>query len=253
MNPSTNLLIEATRKASRFLQRDFMELEMLQNSSRGTEAFSNQAFIRTKNILKEDLSVNFSNIIFSDEPNEDIAKTNNLKQNLLLVTPIEGMANFKKGLQFFATSISLTQKTSEGILPISTVINFPALGEIYYAEKGGGCWLERLGTGFGSKAIRLRTSSQSIIEESLIAVSNDLPLLNLSKNIRVFGSACYSTAALFASGKADLLYYSTIPPLLKESLSLFVKESGGSLLEINGSFAAANYNLIDKFKQFLTK
>ena len=52
MEGDTGLIIEATRKASRYLQRDYFELESLQASSKGTGPFCQKSCSKALETMK---------------------------------------------------------------------------------------------------------------------------------------------------------------------------------------------------------
>lgn len=249
MQPSTNLLINEIRKAGRFLQRDFVELEMLQSSARNTKGFCERSYARTKDALSRELSNRFKNIFFADEQILEYGELD----NILLVEPIEGVENLSKGLPFFAIMVTLVKRIAGKHAAHTTVVYFPAFAEIYYAEKGAGSWAERLSLQGSTKAERLRVSSCSNLEGAFICGDERQELANISSNIRHFGSNCYSVAALFASGKIDLIYYAAISSFIKPGLELIIKEAGGTIIASSDGLVAANYNLAEKLKQFLAK
>ena len=82
-----------------------------------------------------------------------------------------------------------------------------------------------------SKAVRLRVSGCSSSKNSIIATDNfnDVSLL---QNARFFGSACYEMM-LFAAGKLDKVYLSSLNYTLKPCFELVVRESGG-ISALNG-------------------
>ena len=117
MHPTTNSLLIASRKASKLVLRDFFELEMLQNSSKGTVEFCNKSFQRTKTLLKDELSRNWKNIIFSDEKFTIQAD----HDPLVLVHPLEGIGNLSKSLPYFSIVITLLKKYNDVLTPFNSL------------------------------------------------------------------------------------------------------------------------------------
>jgi myo-inositol-1(or 4)-monophosphatase len=250
MQPVTNSLINVTRKAVKYLQRDFFELEMLQSSKqeRNIEQFCIKAFSRTKTLLQEELQKHSKFQYFSGEKFElaDIPET------VLFISPIDSIANFAKSLPFFGISITYLRKINQILIPTNVVINFPALGEIYYAEKGAGVWLEKT-THNLDKAVRLRVSGCPSLDNATIATDDLGNYLDTIKNARHFGSHCYE-AVLLAAGKLDAICFSSLDGILNPGFELLVRESGGIIIQNDkASFISSNYNLADKFKQIFCK
>lgn len=248
MHPTTNSLAIASRKASKLLLRDFHELEMLQNSSKGTQGFCDKSFQRTKMLLKEELEKNWKNIIFSDEkfdiqPDQD---------PVVLVHSLEASDNLSKSLPFFSIVITLLKKFNDVLTPFNSLIIFPALHELYYAEKGGGAWLEKSSADTFSKNVRLRVSGCQAVENSFIASDTLNPLDPSIKNIRVSGSYTYDIG-LFTSGKIDAICFDTLSPILRPGFELFIKEIGGFSYQYKDGLIASNQNLGEKIKQLLIK
>lgn len=246
MQPTTNLLFKAMRKALKFLQRDFFELEMLQSSNRGTEEFCNKSYLRVKELLLEELQRYYKQICFADEKKELIP----IADNILLVQPIDGLNNFSKSLPFFCTIITLLKNNNNNLTPTHCVIYFPALDEIYYAEKGNGAWSEKSSVREINKASRLRVSNFGNLEKAIIASEDMLTCPKIFKNIRNFGSSCYHTC-LFVAGKLDGIYSPNLNFYLKTGLELLVLEAGGFLIKNEKNFLVSNPPLADKIKQFI--
>jgi myo-inositol-1(or 4)-monophosphatase len=242
MQPTTSSIINATRKSAKFLQRDFSELEMLQNSNRGTGDFCKKSYLRTKEFLKEELQKHSKIIFFADEKYQ--LPTND--QVVILVSPIEGVENLAKSLPFFATAITYMKKIQDELSPVISVINFPILNQIYYAEKGNGTWIENNPAVY-HKTTRLKASSCNNLEQALIATDNAAMGLKIANNIRISGSTLYNLI-LFSSGKIDIFHSEANNQTITTHCSLFIKESGGIVLQKSKNMLASNPNLIDKIK-----
>jgi myo-inositol-1(or 4)-monophosphatase len=240
MQPITSLIISASRKAVKFLQRDFLELGMLQRSSKGNHDFCNKSYIRAKDLLFSELQ-KYSGAIFFPE---DKFELDDVSDTILLINPLDSSSNLQKSIPFFAVSISCFKRINKVLTIVSTVINFPALDEIYYAEKGKGVWVENNNVSSG----RLRVSGSANLDNFLMA-SDDFNIAPvLLKNARFFGSNCYGIM-LLAAGKLDAVYFSSLNYTLKASFDLIVRESGGAVITNDKIFVATNYELAEKFKQ----
>lgn len=251
-NISINLLIDGVRDASKFLRRDYLELENLQSSKRSTEAFSAKSKIRSLENLQKSLG-KYYKVIISDESKSrelDESLNNDLSNDIVLIEALEGTDNFSRAIPFFATLVTVLKKKEMQYFAEKVIMNFPALGDTYYAEKGKGTWLQKE---FGnvSGIFRLRASAANKFEDAI--VSCDYHRLafaeKISSNIRVFGSYTYQIATLI-SGKSDCEIF-PYKPLLHKGFELFIHESGGGLYFKNDIVIASNYALQEKLKQVI--
>lgn len=241
----TNSLITAARKATKFLQRDFLELEMLQRSSKGNDDFCAKSYSKVKELLYSDLQKHANLLVFPD----DQFTPNAAPKSVILVNPIDSLSNFARSIPFFALSITYLSMVENTLIAICSIINFPVLNEIYYVEKGRGIWADGNKTNRG----RLRVSGVSYFDKSLVAVDNCGIDSISARNTRVFGSHCYAMQ-MFAAGKVDAVYFSSLSDILRAGFDLIVRESGGVVISNDKEkFIATNYELAEKFKSVIAR
>tara|TARA_B110000503_G_scaffold91741_1_gene138455 strand:+ start:4237 stop:4977 length:741 start_codon:yes stop_codon:yes gene_type:complete len=246
MEGDTGLIIDATRKASRFLQRDFFELESLQSSDKATEPFCQKSCSKALQTLNESLSKYYKTIIFD---NNEVANTN-FSGKALLIETLDGLGNLAKSLPFFAIMVTMIVKKGDKISAEKSVINFPALGEIYYTEKGKGVWLERHSSNLAG-ALRARVSGTSDLGRAFIAttISQIDFSRTISSNIRVFESYTYALSLLI-SGKVDVMLVES-RHISAQGIELFILEAAGCYYLQNGLIMASNFKLHEKIKALL--
>lgn len=246
MEGDTGLIIDATRKASRFLQRDFFELESLQASDKATEPFCQKSCSKALQTLHEALSKYYKTIIFD---NSEVANTK-FSGKALLIETLDGLGNLAKSIPFFGIMVTMITQKGDDIIAEKAVINFPALGEIYYTEKGKGVWLERHSSNLAG-ALRARVSGTSNLENALIATNSGQidSARTISPNIRVFESYTYALSLLI-SGKVDMMIIER-RDLSIQGIELFVLEAAGSYHTQNGLIIASNFKLHKKIKSLL--
>ncbi len=248
MQPITNLLINALRKAVKFLHRDFLELEMLQKNSVRNEEFCKRSYLRLKTLLCEELQKHTQYLFFP----EDQFDLNNNYESVFLINPIDSPNNFARSIPFFAISVTYLKRNQEVLTPTSTVIYFPALNEIYYAEKGKGAWIEKNNLNSNYQGLRLRVSDNVDLKNCLAIIEdvnhNDLEEIEVD-NIRAFGSPCYG-ATLVASGKADLICLSLLNFTLYYAFELLIKEAGGIIIDSTDKFIYSNCYITKKLKKY---
>lgn len=185
----------------------------------------------------------------------------NLNQTdmIFLINIVDSKENFMRTLPFFAVTIVTLKKIGTNFVPVGTVMHFPVLGDILYAEKGGGTWIERAlersdtmqrarisNCSDLSKAvtlvddIKLAASEQSALNAAFHDLAYDL------SSWRYFGSVCYDIA-MFVMAKADIIhYFSPMDEILKIASMLVIIESGAGVVFKDDQFIATNYNLITK-------
>ncbi len=245
MQPITNLLINALRKAVKFVHRDFLELEMLQKNSVRNEEFCKRSYFRLKTLLCEELRKHTKYLFFP----EDQFNPNNSCETVFLVNPIDSPSNFTRSIPFFAVSVTCLKHNQDVLTPVSTIIYFPVLDEVYYAEKGRGAWVEKNDLCSNHKGLRLRVSDNDNLENCLTIIE-DLKNNNSHEinNSRTFGSSCYAVM-LLASGKVDLIYLPLLNFTLYYAFDLFIKEAGGIIVNSSDKFIYSNHYITRKLKK----
>ncbi|MCB5411202.1 inositol monophosphatase family protein [Pseudogemmobacter faecipullorum] len=242
-----NLMIKAARKAARTLIKDFREVENLQVSAKGPGDFVTRADREAERIIKEDLmgarpSYGWVGEETGIQQGEDPTRR-------WIVDPLDGTTNFLHGIPHWAVSIALEHK---GEIVAAVVYDAPK-DEMFYAEKGTGCWL--------NDNRRLRVSGRRRIEESLFvtgvpsgaqktlpATLKDLSLtMPGSAGMRRSGSASLDLAWV-AAGRYEAYWERELKAWDMAAGMLLVREAGGLVEGIregqepleSGSLLAAN-------------
>ena len=230
VSPQVSLLIEAVKKASSSMDRDFNEIEQLQSSVKGYKQFVLGAYDKVKRVLQTELSK-----IHPDYPIVDTVAKLPSKSGCWIVSPMDGLFNFAHGIPHFAVSVALYESGKI----IGAVVYNPASDALYFAEKGKGAFKE----GYRNHE-RLRVSARKELSDALIGtlVSYDKSVAEYEKvqkaivsacdNIRISGS-CALDLAYVAAGKLDAHVS------LKNNLAdyaaglLLVKEAGGYIYDLH--------------------
>ncbi len=150
-----NIMIKAARKAGRSLTKDFREVENLQVSAKGPGDFVSRADKAAEEILVEELMGARPNYGFLGEEGTSFEGKDPTRR--WIVDPLDGTTNFLHGMPHWAVSIALEHKGEI----VSAVVYDPAKDEMFYAEKGGGAWL--------NDSQRLRVSGRKQMIESVFA------------------------------------------------------------------------------------
>lgn len=153
------------------------------------------------------------------------------------IDPLDGTINFSYGIPFFGVILSVKEKGET----IAGVHYMPVLGEMYTACKGKGAYLngkkisvsdrvhtEELIIGLGDFNCGKTADIQAMGNEKLLRILNH----SSAKTLRTkqFGAACIDLAYI-ASGRTDLLVYSTPTPNPwdVDAGILMIEEAGGKI------------------------
>ncbi len=189
-----------------------------------------QADIETEEVIRETLSTAFPDHGFYGE---ETGQQNLDAEYLWLVDPIDGTKSFIKETPFFSTQIALMHK-GELVVGVS---NAPAYGQMMYATKGQGAFLNK-------KPVR----SSEVAELSKVSLStgniNTLAsepkswqqlgeLVTRINRLRGYGDFCHYH--MLAAGQLDVVIESDVNILDIAALSVIVHEAGGVFTELNNN------------------
>lgn len=184
-------------------------------------------------MLKEKLLTLLPEAAFFGEEDE-ADKTDISKGYAFIVDPIDGTANFTRGLDHSCISVALAK---DGY-PIKGVIYNPYKKETYYAERGGGAFCN-------GEPIHVSDKS---LEEGLVFFGTapyNVELTNTTINmlsryflktqdVRRSGSAALDLCTI-ACGKAELYFEMILSPWDYAAGALIVEEAGGIVSRSDGA------------------
>lgn len=254
-SPLITVMVKAARAAGRGLARDFGEVENLQVSKKGPGDFVTAADHRAEEVIYNELSRARPGYGFIMEERGVVEGTD--RTNRFIVDPLDGTLNFMHGIPHFAVSIGLER---EGELHAGVVFDV-IRGDIYWAERGYGAWLENW---------RLKVATRIKLSQALIATGT--PYIGQSEErhqlfwaelaamtaettgIRRFGSAALDLAYV-AAGKFDAFWERNLKPWDIAAGIVLVREAGGIADDIDGknlldtgNILAANPSLTPKIR-----
>ena len=243
ISSNLNIMIKAAEKASKYVIRDFGEVEKLQVSKKGPRDFVTKTDKQVEKILMEELSKTKKNYSFISEEAGEIK--NNDRENIWIIDPIDGTTNFLHGIPHFAICIAL-QSNGE---VVSGLIFDPIKDEMYYSEKNQGAFLNNQ---------RLRVSKRSSLDNCLFS-SNHKGLKFSNLNMRCSGCAALDLAYV-ASGRLDGFFHNKINIWDIAAGALMIKEAGGIVndikkfntnnIDIRASSSAINDKMLENLKNF---
>ena len=232
-HPLINIATQAARAASRIILRYFDQLEKVEINEK-----SRNDFVTNVDHLAE---AEIIAVIEKAYPNHSIiaeesgTQTKDNPENITwIIDPLDGTANFSRGLPHFSISIAI-KKNNE--LEAGLIYD-PIRNELFTALKGSGAFLDRR---------RIRVSTIKSLDQALLGTGfpfrdphHTTPYMNTFKHIfpqcsglRRAGSAALDLAYI-AAGRLDGFW----EPSLKEwdiaAGALMIQEAGGMICDFNG-------------------
>ncbi len=151
------------------------------------------------------------------------------------IDPIDGTHNYIRGVPLFATLLAVER---EGELQVG-VVSAPALGERWFAWRGGGAWVRR-----GAEVRRIGVSAIASLGDAQILYASPLEveesgwapgfgaLLRRAWRDRGFGD--FWAYALLAEGAAEAMIEIGIRPWDLAAPLVLVEEAGGRMTDFGG-------------------
>lgn len=159
-----------------------------------------------------------------------------------VIDPIDGTANFLRGVPNWATLISLEIDGE----PVVGVVSAPAFGQRWWAETGRGAWGQRV----GEQPRQLNVSKVAELEHASLSFQSieqwDLAgyldsLIALSRAVwRDRGYGDMWAYMLLAEGLVDIVAEFDVKPYDLSAMVTIVREAGGRFTDIDGNESAWN-------------
>jgi myo-inositol-1(or 4)-monophosphatase len=259
-SPVLTVMINAARRASRAIRRDFGEVENLQVSLKGPADFVTRTDRRVEAMLAEDLRKARPGYGFLME--ETGASDGSDGEHRWIVDPIDGTTNFIHGIPHFAISIALERK---GEIVAGLVYN-PVVDEMFTAERGRGAYL--------NERRRLRVAARRSLAEAIIACgiphhgrgdhqrfrAELASIQAAAAGLRRFGAASLDLCWV-AAGRVDGYWERGLAPWDIAAGGLIVREAGGLVGDCDGApdvlatgnIVVANEALFDQLRARLAE
>lgn len=254
-----NVMMKTARKVGRALLKDFGEVEQLQVSTKGPGDFVSRADRQAEETIRNELLHARPSYGFLGEEGAEIAGEDPTRR--WIVDPLDGTTNFLHGLPHWAVSIALEHKGQA----VAGVIYDPVKDEMFYAEKGGGAFLNES---------RLRVSARHRLIDSVFSTGlpfagrSDLPetlqdlarLLPTCAGVRRFGAASLDIAYV-AAGRYDGFWERRLKPWDMAAGLVIAKEAGAIVESItpdgdmltDGTVLCANNEIFATFAKVIRK
>ena len=216
-------LIKITRKAGEFfLERQLTEIV----SKEGHANYVTNIDCRVQAYLEEALGQLMPGSRFIGEEKENQALGD---EPTWIVDPLDGTTNMIHDYRLSAVSIALCRMKK----PVLGLIWQPYTGELFYAEKGTGAFLNDrpihvTDTPFAEALVAVGTAPYyEELEDTGMAIARDF--LHECADIRRSGSAALDLAYL-ACGRHEIFFEMRLKPWDYAAGSLIVQEAGGKIL-----------------------
>lgn len=171
-----------------------------------------------------------------DIVSEEFNTNGTVTDNCFIIDPIDGTINFANNLPLWGIQVACRKNGKT----IASVISFPRINEIYYADETGAY--------LNDKQISI---NEVLIKNTLYAIdgNNNLPCMQrmrkYSSNRRNFGGVCVSMAFV-ASGRIHGAVFRSDKPWDYEPGLFICKMAGAKIKSIDGFHAAAmNQEFLD--------
>ncbi|MBL6749646.1 MAG: inositol-phosphate phosphatase [Nevskia sp.] len=166
---------------------------------------------------------------------EELGREAGDAEHLWLVDPIDGTKAFVRGYPVFSIQIAL-MKRGELVLGVSSAPCWNGgVGEIAWAEKGQGAWLD---------GERLQVAATRSIDKAILSTGNLASLARsgawdrfgalIPKLHRIRGYGDFLHYHWLAAGKLDAVVESDVNILDVAACSVIVAEAGGSFTDLQG-------------------
>lgn len=232
-SPLMTVMVDAVRKASKGLRRDYGEIENLQVSRKGPGDFVSAADRKAEEVLRDALTKARPGYGMVLEESGIVEGTD--KSHVWHVDPLDGTSNFLHGIPHFAISVGLER---EGQV-VAGVIYDPVKDELFVAERGKGAYLNNR---------RLRVSGRVDMADALTAYGTPYlgrgnhprllrevaAVMAVSGGTRRMGSAALDLAYV-ACGRLDLYWERDLQTWDIAAGIILVREAGGFVTSADGA------------------
>jgi histidinol-phosphatase len=226
MSPFLSAALEAAEAAGEIITSLYRE--NLQVNLKPDQSPVTRADIESEQAIRAILAARFPDHGFHGEETER-ARADAAFQ--WLVDPIDGTKAFVRRYPMFSTQIALMHR-GELIVGVSSA---PLYGDLAYAERGGGAWLN---------GAPIRISDIGKVERAALSAGNLRTLASgprwaaygriVSRVSRIRGYGDFLHYHLLASGRIDAVIESDVNILDIAALVVIVREAGGKFTDLEG-------------------
>ncbi len=237
-SPDMSIIQDSIIKISDKINRDYVELENLQSSHKGDVRFVEMTINFVENKLFEYFKTKKENydVIFYGKDDEADFNSN----SRYIINILSGAINLIHAIPYFCVSIGLQKKDKDGVYQtICGLIDNPITQETFMVEQGRGAYVN---------SRRIRVSSRSNLENSLIAIQNStnkdflVDCVKKYKNLNITNSDVLNICNT-ANGKLDATIIEDLNKIYLQLPVLLFKEAGGLIKEKDNISILSNESL----------
>jgi histidinol-phosphatase len=225
-SPFLSTALEAARAAAEVIRRYYQR--NLAVTLKADKSPVTQADVETEQVIRGVISARFPAHGFYGE---ETGQSGLDAEYLWLVDPIDGTKAFVREYPFFSTQIALMHR-GQLIVGVSSA---PVYGEMAYAERGVGAWLDEQ---------PIRVSGVDTIEACAISAGNLKTLASgpqwgrygqlVARANRIRGYGDFLHYHLLGAGKIDVVIESDVNILDIAALAVIVEAAGGKFTDLSG-------------------
>jgi histidinol-phosphatase len=224
-SPELEAALSAAEAAARVIRECYLKPIDIRTKSDGTPV--TDADVRSEQAIRELLSAQFPGYAFFGEE----TGRSGSGDNIWIVDPIDGTKSFVRGYPFFSTLIAL-ERRSELILGVSSA---PVYGELAWAERGGGAFLNGRPIEVSGISSFERATLSTGNMDSFAASPRWAKLGRLVPRFhRTRGYGDFLNYHLLAAGKIEAVIETDINILDLAALVPIVEEAGGRFTTLEG-------------------
>lgn len=232
MHPMLNIAIRAARKAGNHIAKSLENTDKIESVQKGTNDFVTNVDKEAESIIIHTIQASYpDHSIVAEESGAIEGKDNDVQW---IIDPLDGTANFVKGLPHFAVSIAVRIK---GKTEVACVYD-PMLNELFTAQRGAGAQLNSarirvnplkdlkgavIGTGFPFKQKQHSESYFKIMSAMFVECAD----------FRRAGSAALDLCYL-AAGRLDGYFELGLKPWDLAAGELIAREAGAIITDFSG-------------------
>lgn len=245
--------IEDVKSLARLAGGEIMKFFRKSHSSHeksGFEGVVTEADIKAETLIKNFVQSKFpSHFVLAEESGLSAKYSQDKKEILWIVDPLDGTSNFSNGTPNFNVSIGVVEVQGDIVEPLMGVIYHPPMNRLYWAERGQGAFVD-----FRDEAGLNQTQKMKVFdvpdsalglyatgvgynrEEALKKIFDGIFRVQSqcrTSSVRIFGAAALDLAHV-ADSQIQGYFESTLKPWDTAAGALICKEAGARVTNWQG-------------------
>lgn len=218
---------ELAKEAGEIARKDFRKAKLLPPKDGGE--ILTETDVKLNRLIVEKITQRYpADSILSEEENDHLGSS----ERMWFIDPIDGTANFARGIPWFAISIALK---GEQAMRVGAVYD-PIHDDLYFAERGKGAF---------RNDEKLKTADPRGLENAYVVLDYTEPkeIIDIAKVIAALLPKAYTlhmtwsgilNSCQVAAGKWDVFFANNPKPYDSAAVSLIVEEAGGVATDLFG-------------------